>query len=180
MSSFNSSLIFSNSSQIDLPLVDFYYLYIHPFMFLLAFIANTLCAIVLGHSDFSSTTSSSGGSGGGGGVLFRYLFFYSLNTMASALLVTGLTPVRCGKLCSTSTTYFAQAYEFYVIYILTQILYLFNSFLQATISVQTYLSLIFRHKKLNALISSPKFLATVLLFFAGLIGPINYLNYSIM
>lgn len=146
-SNMSSSYYFSNHTD-RMPL-NYYYYYVHPTFVLFAMVIGILCTYILAQKELRTS-----------GAFFQYAAVNSGSSAIAAPFLAMYFVTRCGSLCKTSETFWAQIYEIYGIYFFTSSVFFSTSLVQIAISFQLYFSVTNKFKKLNSV--PPKYVMLVL------------------
>ena len=129
-----SSITLINFSNYTGNVVDFntyyYYFFLHPIVTMLAFLSNSVCAIVFAQRELRTA-----------GPFFQYSLANSIISALGMIVASGMCLSRCGPLCSLSNSYESQVYELFGVMFLCNSIFFASSLIQIAISFQLYLSI---------------------------------------
>lgn len=120
--------------------VSYYYYYIHPVVALFASIQGILTTFILAQKELRTK-----------GAFYQYSLFNSIQNGLCVFLFSFIFLSRCGNLCTTSTLFWAQAYERYSVFYIAQSLYISASIIQIATSLQLYFTVSQKFKRLAAI-----------------------------
>lgn len=117
-----------------------FFLYVYPIIIYLSVIANTICSIVLAQKELRTS-----------GSFFQYSLANSIASAIGTFLAANVFLYECYSLCpTTGYSYFMANYSLYgVVYSVSAFL-MFSLLVQLAISINLYLSMTQRFKRLNS------------------------------
>ena len=138
----NSSLIlFTNATTTAYMFQEVFFYYVYPVIIYLSVIANTMCSIVLAQKELRTS-----------GPFFQYSLANSIASAIGTFLVANVFLYECYFLCpATGYSNFMANYSLYAVVYSVSAMFIFSILVQLAISINLYLSMTQKFKRLNSI-----------------------------